>query len=211
MKKVIYTVLLGNDEKFELHEPRHIDKNWSMICFTDRDITSENWEIRKVDHNDPLKKSREIKIRCDKFIDFDICLYMDSIFTVNRDVNKFIDNNIKGDFTVMSHPRRHCAYREARYCLKEGKGGRKTILRQIERYQKDGFPKDFGLYACGIMVRKNTKAVVNFMKLWFDEVKKNSYRDQISFPYILWKAPIDFNVVPFRRTYYTFRWLEDKE
>ena len=61
MKKVVYTVLLG---EYTLNEPKFINKDWSLICFSDRDIKSDNWDVRVIKEiNNSRKKSREIKIR----------------------------------------------------------------------------------------------------------------------------------------------------
>lgn len=204
IKKVIYTVLFGNN-RLELNEPKHMNKDWSLICFTDRHIKSTNWNIIKIKHNDPLKKSREIKIRCDKFLDFDVCIYIDSQFTIKCDLDNFMSKNLKNDFSLMRHMCRKCVYKEAAHCILKGKGNKNSILEQIKQYQKEGFPRNFGLYACGIMIRKNTPEVVDFMKIWYNEIHKYSYRDQISFPYILWKTPIKIDVMAFEKTCSMFR------
>jgi len=205
MKKIIYTVILGNSKKLSLNEPRYQNRDWELICFTDRNIYSNDWKIVKVKCKDPLKKSREIKIRCDQFLDFDVCLYMDSQFVIKSNVDNFIKENLRNDFLLMKHSCRHCAYREARRCIKVKKGDGNIIMKQAVQYKKEGFPKKFGLYACGIMVRKNTEEVADFMKLWHDEIVKYTYRDQISLPYILWKNPINIDVAPFWKTRELFK------
>jgi len=202
MKKIVYTVLLGD---YTLFEPKYNNNDWDLICFTNKDIKSKKWNISQLHCDDILKKSREIKIRCDKFLDFDICLYLDSKFTVNCNLNDFVNTNMKNNMLLMKHNKRDCIYNEAKYCIKLGKGNKDIILKQINKYRKEGFPENFGLYAPGIMLRKNIIEVINFMKLWYNEVSKYSYRDQISFPYILWKSPIKFDALSFKKTYNIFR------
>lgn len=204
MKKVIYTVLLGKD--YKLIEPSYKNKSWSFICFTDQDIKSERWTIKKVEGG--LKKSREIKILCNKYIDFDICLYLDVKFKIKFDLDKFVEVNLKTNLAVMEHHMRKCSYDEGRFCIKIGKDKEEIVSKQLECYESDGFPVDFGLYAPGIMIRKNEKDVNDFMRLWFDEVKKHSYRDIISFSYILWKNPIDISKMVFRETYGAFNKMD---
>jgi len=200
MKKVVYTVLLGKD--YKLYEPSYKNEDWSFICFTDQDIKSKHWTIKKVEGG--LKKSREIKILCDKYIDFDICLYIDAKFKIKFNIDNFVKENLKTNIAVMKHNMRTCSYDEGQFCIEIGKDKKETILKQLEYYKSDGFPKDFGLYAPGIMIRKNEREVNEFMKLWFDEVKKYSYRDIISFSYILWKNPIEIDKMIFRETYGAF-------
>lgn len=189
--------MLGN---YKLTEPQYENKDWVLNCFTDRKITSKNWNIINVECTDKLKKSREIKIRCDQYIDFDICIYIDARFTIKCNLDKFVEKNLKNDFLLMKHHRRCCAYDEARRCILKKRDNKDIISKQTDKYLREGFPKNFGLYACGIMVRKNTTDIINFMKLWYDEVHDYSYRDQISFPYTLWKYPIKIDTLNFRST-----------
>jgi len=202
IKKVVYTVLIGD---YKLYEPTYINKEWSLICFTDQNITSKNWSIVRVKNNNyPRKKAREIKIRCDKFLDFDICLFIDSKFTIKCNLDEFIEENLKSDIVLMKHNKRSCVYDEAKFCINNDIGNKKDILNQIHFYKEAGFPLNFGLYGTGILIRKNTPNVIEFMKMWYDEIEKYSCRDQISFSYILWKNPIKLSAIPFKETYRRF-------
>ena len=52
----------------------------------------------------------------------------------------------------------------------------------------ENFPDNNGLSENCLIVRKhNELSCINFMNDWFDEIKYNSHRDQLSFNYILWK------------------------
>jgi len=199
MKKVIYTVLLGN---YKLNEPQFLNKDWKLICFTDQNIKSKNWEIIKVIGG--KKKSREIKIRSDQFFDYDICLYLDAKFTIKCDINKFVKENLKTDFCLMKHNKRSCLYDEGRFCIKIGKDKKEIIEDQLNFYRSEGMPEKFGLFAPGIMIKRNTKEVNNFMKKWYEQIKKYSYRDIISFSYVLWKNPIYLSLMSFKETYRRF-------
>jgi hypothetical protein len=203
MKKVVYTVLIGD---YKLKEPTFVNKDWSLICFSDRVHKSNNWTVKKIKHfKDSRKKSREIKIRCDRFLDFDLCLYIDAKFTVRVDLNKFVEENMKTDIVVMEHNKRSCIYKELDFCIKMEKDDINILNKQSLSYRKSGFPKNFKVYAPGIMLRRNTNQVIDFMKLWYKEVEKYSYRDIPSFSYVLWKNPIEVSTIPFKKTYKKFR------
>lgn len=198
MKKV-YTVLLGD---YKLNEPTYVNKDWELVCFTDQNIKSDNWKIVKCEGG--KKKSREIKIRSDQFFDYNICLYIDAKFTIRCDLNDFVYRYLHSDLAVMKHNKRVCAYDEGHFCIKIKKDREETILKQLREYEKEGFPKNFGLYAPGIMIKKNTKEVNHFMKMWYEQVEKFSYRDIISLSYTLWRNPIDLSLMPFKETYGRF-------
>ena len=202
MKKIVYTIVLGD---YKLKEPTYINKGWKHICFTDRPRKSDIWTMVYINKfNDPRKKAREIKIRGDKYLDFDLSFYIDAKFTVTRNLDEFVKENLKYDLCLFSNNKRDCVYLEADFCIEKGIGNKKDIINQIEFYKKEEFPKGFGKYATGILIRKNTPELLNFMKLWYEQVDKYSNRDQISFPYIMWKNPIKFTTLPFKETYRRF-------
>lgn len=203
MKKVVYTTLLGD---YELKEPTCTNKDWDLICFTDRKRSSENWTTVYVPcGSNPRRKAREIKIRCDKFVDFDICLFIDAKFTVTCNLNDFVQEKLRSDIALMKHNKRGCVYDEAEFCIKHNIGNKGTIQDQVNSYREDGFPSGFGLYGTGILIRKNTPEVIEFMKQWYEEIEKYSSRDQISFSYVLWRSPIELSVMPFKETYSLFK------
>lgn len=202
MKKVIYTVLLGD---YKLNEPEYINKDWELICFTNKSKISNNWKIIYINKDNNLrKKAREIKIRCDKFLDFDICIFIDAKFTIKCNLDNFVKKNLKYDISLMDHSKRNCIYDEARFCIDKNIGNKNNILKQIQSYKKKNFPKNVGLYGTGVLIRKNTIEMIKFMKLWYNEIEKYSNRDQISFPYVLWKNPINLNLMSFKKTYRRF-------
>lgn len=202
LKKIAFTILLGS---YKLNEPTYINKDWNLICFTDQNFVSKNWSIINIRSNSPRKKAREIKIMCNRFLDFDMCLFIDAKFRINCDLNNFVKKNFRHDITLMRHNKRHCIYDEANFCINNNIGNKTNILEQVNSYKKNGFPANFGLYATGILIRKNTPKVTRFMELWYDEIRKYSCRDQISFPYVLWKNPIKFETMPFKKTYMEFK------
>ncbi len=203
MKKVAYTIVLG---EYKLKEPTYINKDWKHICFTDRKRKSNVWSMTHISgFNNPRKKAREIKIRYDKYLDCDLSFFIDAKFTVTCNLDKFVEKHLKYDLCLFANHKRNCAYLEADFCIKRGIGNREDIINQINFYKKEGFPKRFGKCATGILIRRNTPELLNFMKLWYDQVDKYSNRDQISLPYIMWKNPIKFTTMPFDETYKRFQ------
>jgi len=89
---------------------------------------------------------------------------------------------------VLIHPYRTCLYDEAKEMASGYKNLKKTINDQVKQYREDGMPDQQGLYGCSMLIRRGDKNnVIKHCELWWEEVKKYSPRDQISFPYVLWK------------------------
>lgn len=203
MKKVIFTVMFGD---YDLYEPTIHNKDWEHICFTDKPKDSKIWNVNIIKNiKDNRKLSREIKIKFYNYFNCDVCIYIDSKFTIKIDLDKCVADNLKNDFCLMKHNKRTCVYDEAEFCIEHNKDSKEIITKQIESYKKEGFPKKFGLYAPGIMIRKDTPEVRKFMDLWYKEVEKFSYRDIISFSYVLWKNPIKLDLMDFKKTYRIFK------
>ena len=73
-----------------------------------------------------------------------------------------------------------------------GKGDKSKINKQINKYSKEGFPKHYGLLEATIIFTdlRNPKSKVILENWWEEFLKSESYRDQLSLPYILWQQGI---------------------
>jgi hypothetical protein len=100
------------------------------------------------------------------------------------------------DIAAFLHPHRNCVYKEATVCKQLKKDTAYHIDRQMLRYMQENYPDNYGLHACGLLLRRNTETVQSFEKLWWDEVSQYSYRDQLSFDYIRWKTRIIVTPIP---------------
>jgi len=203
-KKVVYSVITGKDSVYQLNEPKIVTPGWDYICFTDKKINSDIWEIVKIQKYSisPQKMSRKIKILSTTFLsEYDFSLYIDSRFTIQCNLDKFLKSSDakNNDIVVMRHNKRKCAYKEA---LKL----KIYTSKQINRYAKENFPNNFGLFAPGIMIRNHkSKNLSNMLRCWWNEVLLGSHRDQISLAYSIWKHPkIKINLLDFNKTYTKF-------
>ena len=62
------------------------------------------------------------------------------------------------------------------------------IEKQIGDYHKEGFPEHFGMREFSIIYRNlHNEECYQMMKEWWNHCNTYTMRDQISFPYILWR------------------------
>lgn len=81
-----------------------------------------------------------------------------------------------------------CIFEEAIRLLPQMRDNPKRIYAQVEKYWLEGMPENFGSVACGILLREHNHPVcVKLMEDWWHEIETQSKRDQISFPYVIWK------------------------
>tara|TARA_Y100000034_G_scaffold12174_1_gene12777 strand:- start:3266 stop:4885 length:1620 start_codon:yes stop_codon:yes gene_type:complete len=209
MNKVIYTAIIGGYD--ELIEPDFKPDGWDFVCFTNRDLKSNTWEIRKTLplYGDNTRTARKHKLLAHRlFPDYDYSLWIDGNIKVRDDVNELLSHLDDCNYATYNHLQntldpRDCIYEEAFTILELGikNGGNykddpELIKRQMERYVEEGFPKNNGLVVqMEVLRRHNEDDVVYSMEKQWIELKHNSKREQLSFNYIAWKNNLKFNYI----------------
>ena len=195
----VYTAIFGNYD--DLKEPFVITPGWKYICFTDQNLKSDTWEIRKVGLMDcgPQKTARYYKIMYHKFIDDSKSIWVDGTFYINCDLNEWWAR-FEYPFTTIRHPFDNCVYTEIQSCIKGNKADLSVLKNQHDCYKKLGVPKNNGLIASGILMRVLTPDVINFCKAWWKQVEQFSGRDQIGFAYVNHKMPYSHNSIDWNYT-----------
>jgi len=190
MKKCLFTINFGNYDR--LRDPIKTD-GWDYIVFTNNDITSDVWDVRRVDFDmSNHYAARYVYINSHKFLpEYDYSIMVGGQIEVKGNLDKFVEQNfdLTKDFNLMKHPCRTCVYDEAALILKEGWGKYEEIDPQMARYKKEGFPEKFGLSACGIIGRRRNIKIKEYENRWWNEVINGACRDQLSFDYVRWRYP----------------------
>lgn len=197
-KMCVYTCIIGEYDSLKpvLFKDPRID----YICFVDIErqcYQNLGWKIRKIDFDFDAPAGafaqRRIKILPHLFLsEYDISVWVDGTFQIVGDVYSMIDNIISRNSQkvcfMRKHPERDCIYQEAEAVKKFNKADPTIIDQQISAYRKDKFPEHFGLSETGIIIRKhNDPDCKELMNMWFDELLKYTYRDQMCFYYCIWK------------------------
>lgn len=125
------------------------------------------------------------------FKDYDFAIYTDGNVKVLSDVSTIcsIAKKSKIGIAMHRHHARECAYQEALACHFYKRGNYDKILEQLDRFRKEGFPENYGLCEATVIVYdlKNPIAKKLSNQWWDEYIKSGTKRDQIPFPYILWK------------------------
>ena len=192
-KYVVYTIILGNYD--DLKEPTIINPEFDYICFTNRDdLLSTTWKIITI----TCKKDANLKRCASKFIiypfdilkKYEISILVGGQTSILCDIGEFMKSHLPEEYSlaISRHPERDCLYEEAKIVIILKKDSKQVVEQQIKKYRKEGMPEHAGLIESGVIIRRhNNKNVKRHCKLWLFEVNRHSQRDQISFPYILWK------------------------
>jgi len=182
-----FTAITGRYDR--LHE---FATPFRKICFTDRPVKSQTWEIQKIE---PRRRIfREIKICPHRFLpEHDRSVWMDGHL-------EMVDPTIiegKTGFWLMQHRDRNCVYDELEACKEQRKDNVPTMYSQVNRYKDAGYPAKNGLCATGVMIRDNNPEYYPILEAWWREVNTGSIRDQLSFNYIAWAMGLEYQTFPF--------------
>jgi len=97
------------------------------------------------------------------------------------------------------HPRRTDVYKEGRIVIWMKKDIPEIVNKQLQDYELQGYPKNFGLLDAAFLFRDFRSRDVQLMSCtWFDEVNRGSRRDQLSFNYVVWKLGLEVKYYPAR-------------
>lgn len=143
----------------------------------------------------PLLKSYEYVIWIDGSMQI-----LDKFFPM-----KIIDHMSDKGWIISPHfDGRDCAYGEA--TIRPPKYASEPLDEQVAHYRREGFPEHYGLYECGVQARKmNAPEIEDLGRMWLEENLAWSYQDQVSLPYVLWKAEFQPDVLA--KSWRDYGWL----
>lgn len=201
-KIAVYTAITNGYDS--LKDPIHLSKDIDYICFTDNpNIKSSIWEVVAIPNNDldEVRKCRQIKILPHIFLkDYQYSIWIDGNIDIISDINELVSEYFerkKCDLVTFKHPFRDCIYEEAMECIKLKKDDEKIILKQMEKYEKNNYPKNAGLIESNVILRRhNSPHVMKVMEDWWQEVENFSRRDQLSFNYVAWLNKFNYDFLP---------------
>lgn len=191
---LVYTIITGQYDNIK--DPLVKPDNVTYVCVTNnRNIRSDVWKMvyldEPQDRQSNLRISRYYKLFPEKlFGEYERSIYVDGKFLILRDLNTYIDLYQK-DAPMLSFPHycRDCVIDEVAECIKCGNADKKKLLLQAAEYIDSGLPVGFGLFENGCIVRKHHDPdVIQLMELWWQELERHTYRDQLSLPYVVWKT-----------------------
>ncbi|PWA80347.1 hypothetical protein CTI12_AA197720 [Artemisia annua] len=103
-------------------------------------------------------------------------------------------------FAISEHGARSSVYDEAKAVVKKNKATPQEVEVQITQYHHDGLPEEKrfngkkALNEASVIVREHNPVTNLFTCLWFNEVVRFTSRDQLSFPYVLWRLKVLKNI-----------------
>ena len=201
IKVIVYSANIGGYDNFI--SLKNYDPNVEYILFTDdTEFKSDVWKVKSVDFLtdtlDNRKKARYIKLNPHLVLPpHDISIWIDHCLEPKfEDVSELLKYLNFGNSSIMCfpHPERDCLYDEGQVVLKLKLDTPEIVNNQMNRYHSMSFPRNYGLFENGFIVRRNNLKSKMFNETWWKEISKNSGRDQLSQMFVSWS--IGVNITP---------------
>lgn len=201
MKKIVVYTCITNSYDWLL-PPLSSPMNVDYVCYSDsHKLNNGGWEVREVPET--LRSlpanlvNRHFKIFPHEFFsDYDWSIYVDGNLRILNDLSDIVDEmSREGDLVgCPGHPERSTILEEVPVCKSLGKFSEtdlQLIDGQINKYLADGMPEDQPLTENNFIVRKHSDPrVQELMGLWWEHIERYTKRDQISFPYVVWRSGV---------------------
>lgn len=192
-KVAVYTAVFGNYDSIK--EPLYISDNCDYYAITDQNIPDKSAWVKYTikdegfEQLDNYHKAKYCKLHPHElFPQYEYSIWIDGNVRIVADVIPLIDRMSKETtMATFQNPYHRCIYTESRFLIYHNAANLDVLHTQVSMYQKEGFPKNFGMREFTIIVRKhNDRDLIDLMEKWWTQVNKYTMRDQISLPYLLW-------------------------
>ena len=202
MSLVLYSALYGQAEPVNETVFGGFD-GCRRVVFTDNpDLRLTGVEVihDPLDGLDPARASRRAKLMPHRyFADAEWSIWLDNKSRLLAEPGAIIDAlraQPEANFFAFAHFRRRCVYQEGQAVWENGLDDYKTVRERMRRYRAEGMPENTGLIEGHFIVRRhNAPDVAHFGERWFEHVLRFSRRDQISFPYLVWKTGFNYALI----------------
>lgn len=196
---VVFTVVTN---QYDDLKPILVKNNdWRYVAIVDdTSIDNKGWRLLPIERLNPpeglnnIYLQRWVKIigamnyfKCDT-------IYVDANIEIKKDITELYR---EGLMQFKKHPVRSCYIEEGKRCKELNKANIELIDKQIKSYIEQGYEGDTGMIESNVLFRPCNGKVVDFCKLWFNELLQFTHRDQLSVMKVLEDTLIDYDVLSY--------------
>ena len=219
MKVCIYTACAGDYEKMKPILSQSIPCDWIAFTEDERGTEYAGWTWMPLRYNGTKDASPRLRAKWYKVLPwmalpgYEYTIWIDSSVTVTsptfaEDMLGYLDGF---DLAAFRHPYRTGIYSEAMVSVNMPKYQGQRLIEQVKHYSDQGYPADGGLwcgtviarhedpgdlFAAGILPRRDSALLHEWMQRWWEEILEWSLQDQLSLPYVSWVLGVQPHVIP---------------
>ena len=190
----VYTCIVGGYD--ELKEPVSLSPDCDYYVISDkkpgegsafRFMNSGEWIPASIEDN--TRKNRYCKLNPHiLFPQYRYSIYFDGNIRLKANITEKIAALPKTRIVAAANNPIKNVYMEAMRAAEHFRDKKELFLEQTEKYWLEGMPDNFGSVTCSVLIREHNHPVCQkIMKEWWEQVDRYTKKDQVSFPYILWK------------------------
>jgi len=198
-KILILTANIG--KKDNLKDQVNIFPNCDYIALVDSPQNVNNWVQTKffnfssIDNYKNRRNSKLYKTLSSWiFNQYEYIVWIDGTQHLIYNPQELINKHGEFDYLLFKHNDRNCLYDEIDIVKKLYLDSINILNQQQQYYKSQNMPPDYGLYEMGFHIKKVNEKTMNLDLMWFEQISKFSSRDQISFPFCLWKMKDEIKV-----------------
>lgn len=200
-RRAVYTAIFGGYDVLQDLPPGIEQSGADFVCFTDdATLTHPQWDVRHIapPHAHPRMAAKHFKCLPHAVLpDHEETLWVDGRFRIEdpafpSEALAYLD---AAPLALFLHPERGCIYDEAIVSQSMPKYAGLDIDGQMATYRAEGYPTRGGLYAGGILARRDCAEMRAANGQWMAECLRWTYQDQLSLPVVLRRcglAPVVF-------------------
>lgn len=188
---VVSAVFGGYDEPVWVGQS--VDCHYVMVTDGMVNVPRQFEHVNVRSHLHPRLAGKFPKCRPWEFTDADVFIWLDgSILPESGLVERMIADLGDGDVAFHPHPDRTSITAEARKSAELHKYPEWMNVRgQARAYVDAGHPDDWGLWAAGLFVWRDSMRVRQMGQLWLDEILRWGHQDQLPLPVVLRRCGLD--------------------
>jgi hypothetical protein len=200
MTVTVFTCTVGQTDR--VRPPTVVNPQVRYINFSDKGSSPSPYQHVPIQAPDSCASarllSRQIKILANRpeLGAPTVTLWHDAAYQMGCDPERVARQHLIGlDLLAFKHPKRSLIADEAVAIDRLGYVPKATLDQQIATYTAEGFTQH-AITSTGFCIRRDTPAVQRFNTLWWQEVHRWGWRDQMSVDYAIWKAGIRADYIP---------------
>jgi len=121
-----------------------------------------------------------------------VTVWVDGNIWLQGDPQRAVDRYLNThDVALFAHPVRKTVWEEFAALRKQERFQipylQQQLAEQEAAYRAEGLPDDTPLFECNFLIRRNSEQVNQLMNAWWSEIIRWQWRDQVSFPFVLWR------------------------
>lgn len=202
MRIAVISAIVGSHGS--IRDPSTAFANTDYYYFSDVDFNNTIWQYRsayKFSSDITFGGRRNAKLYkvLGSFLipGYDYYIWHDNHIEVKVDPNQLIEQYLhSADIALFKHAERDCSYAELAVLAERRYDTEKNLMSAVNFLQENSYGFNQGLFEMTSFLYRATPTVRTMMLSWWELICAHTSRDQVLFPYVLYKHQVKYSILP---------------